>query len=67
MKQRFQVENMKCGGCVATVQKALQGLQGCEKAEVDLNSGTAEVEGSVDREQLVKVLDGLGYPARPRD
>ena len=67
MSQRFQVENMKCGGCVATVQKALQGLHGCEKAEVDLDSGTAEVEGTVDREQLVQVLAGLGYPARPMD
>ena len=52
---------------MATVQKALQGLHGCEKAEVDLDSGTAEVEGSVDREQLIKVLAGLGYPARPID
>ena len=67
MSERYHVANMKCGGCVATVQKALEGLHGCEKAEVDLESGTAEVEGSVDREQLIKVLAGLGYPARPMD
>jgi copper chaperone CopZ len=67
MSQRFHVENMKCGGCVATVQKALEGLHGCEKAGVDLASGVAEVEGDVDREQLIAVLAGLGYPARPEE
>jgi copper chaperone CopZ len=67
MSQRFRVENMKCGGCAATVQKALEGLHGCEKAEVDLESGTAQVAGSVDRERLMTVLAGLGYPAMPED
>lgn len=67
MSQRFHVENMKCGGCVATVQKALGGLQGCEKAAVDLESGTAEVHGVVDPDQLITVLAGLGYPGRPMD
>jgi copper chaperone CopZ len=67
MSERFHVDNMKCGGCVETVQKALEGLQGCEKAEVDLTSGTAEIEGAVDRDQLMTVLAGLGYPATPID
>jgi copper chaperone CopZ len=58
---------MKCGGCVATVQKALEGLHGCDKAGVDLESGVAEVEGTVDREQLMTVLAGLGYPGSPMD
>ena len=60
----FYIENMKCDGCVSTVQKALNGLTGCEGATVDLNSATARVSGSVDTEQLVKVLTELGYPAR---
>ena len=67
MRQRFRVDNLKCGGCVATVKKAVEGLQGCEKAEVDLESGMAEVEGAVDRDQLITVLAGLGYPARAMD
>ena len=52
---------------MATVQKALEGLHGCDKAGVDLESGVAEVEGTVDREQLMTVLAGLGYPGSPMD
>lgn len=64
MTSRFHIDNMKCMDCVSTVQTALNGLSGCENATVDLESGTAQVSGSVDRGQLVKVLMELGYPAR---
>ena len=64
MISRFHIDNMKCKSCTSTVQKALDGLSGCENATVDLEAGTAQVSGSVGSEQLVKVLTELGYPAR---
>jgi len=64
VNSQFHIDNMKCMGCVSTVQKALSELDGCEEATVDLDSATARVSGPVDAEQLVKVLTALGYPAR---
>jgi len=63
MSHTFHVDNMKCTGCVFTVQKALNGLTGCEQATVDLDAATARVSGDVDTDQLTKVLTDLGYPA----
>ncbi len=67
MSRQFHIDNMTCAGCVSTVQTALNELSGCQKATVDLESATALVTGSVDADQLVKVLTGLGYPATPVD
>jgi len=67
MTIRYHVDNMKCGHCVATVKQALEGLDGCEQASVDLDSASAEVTGDVDGTRLQQVLADLGYPASPAD
>ena len=61
---RFQVENMKCNGCVAAVRGALEKLEGIESVEVSLESKTAEVTGRVDIAAVEKALTELGYPAK---
>jgi copper chaperone CopZ len=58
----IQVENLKCGGCVSSVKKALATVEGVDEVSVDLESGMIEVGGHVDRSQLVEKLAGLGYP-----
>lgn len=63
----YQIDNMKCGGCTATVEQALKGLSGCEDASVNLESGRARVSGNIDSSLLVRKLTELGYPARPID
>ncbi len=40
----FIVEGMKCGHCAATVEKALQSLQGVESVKVNLDEDIASVE-----------------------
>ncbi len=63
MSKRFNVRNMKCEGCVATVREALEALDGCEKAEVDLDAGTADVFGDVDEQRVAASLTEIGFPA----
>lgn len=46
MKQTFTIEGMTCGGCAATVKKAIAAIPGVESVEVDYQSGRAEVEAS---------------------
>ncbi len=62
MNKRFNVQNMKCEGCVTTVRDALQALEGCEKADVGLETGIAEVFGDVDGQRVEAVLTEIGFP-----
>jgi copper chaperone CopZ len=59
---KFKVEKMMCGGCVSNVQSKLEALEGVTKATVDLASARAEVEGSVDAQQVIDTLSAAGYP-----
>lgn len=58
----IQVENLKCGGCISSVKKALTNIAGVKEVTVDLESGMIEVSGHADRVQLIEKLTGLGYP-----
>ena len=61
----LRVEGMNCNHCAANARKALESVEGVEKAEVDLASGTAFVEGGQpDGQKLVEVLAALGFTAR---
>ncbi|MEY4288860.1 MAG: hypothetical protein RLZZ30_948 [Bacteroidota bacterium] len=58
----IQVENLKCGGCVSSVEKSLRKVVGVESIHVDIESGVIEVTGHADRHVLIEKLAGLGYP-----
>ncbi len=61
--EQFQVTNVKCGGCVESIQNGLAELNGVTKVEVVIDSGTVTVEGEgLDRPQLAEKLSELGYP-----
>ncbi len=64
---KFNVQGMKCGGCVAAVQSTLAKLPGVTSAAVDLVSASALVEGDVDPQGVVKALAAAGYPAQLAD
>ena len=65
MLQVFNVQNMKCNGCVATVKAAIESLAGVTAVEVDLAGGKATVEGDIDSAAVVQAITGAGYPAEP--
>ena len=54
---------MKCMGCVSTVRKALEEIPGIQRAEVDLETAQAKVEGDVDQSIILETLREAGYPA----
>lgn len=64
MKQEIQVENVKCDGCVKSIQSALMETPGVEKVEVDKQTGIVTIEGNVDRELLTAELSKAGYPEK---
>jgi copper chaperone len=63
MEQRFEVKNMKCGGCVAKVKETALATPGVLAVDVDLPAGTAWVEGDFDAQALMDALCAVGYPA----
>ena len=44
---RLSIGSMSCAGCVASVEKALQQVEGVTSASVNFAEHTAEAEGSV--------------------
>lgn len=64
MKARMRVSGMSCGHCAARVRSALLSVPGTRRAEVDLSSGTAEVEGDALRDgDLIAAVAESGYAA----
>jgi len=61
----LKITGMTCGGCVKTVTNALQGVKGVTEANVDLDSGTAEVkaEAGVNPDEMILAVKMAGYDA----
>lgn len=65
MKTFLQIEGMHCQACVGFVSQALQGVDGVQRALVDLNSETAEVEGDgYTITNLLNAVEDEGYEAK---
>lgn len=57
----FKVTGMSCAGCSARVEKEVSALNGVEKCNVNLLTGTLSLEGSVSDEEVVKAVTNAGY------
>jgi copper chaperone len=62
---RLDIEGMTCSHCSAAVQRALEAVPGVEVATVDLDAGTASVEGDAPLDALLKAVADEGYRASP--
>jgi len=63
MTETIKIEGMGCGGCVATVTKALSAVPGISDVEVSLDNHEArfELAAPATREQAVKAVEDAGY------
>ncbi|HYW34135.1 MAG TPA: heavy-metal-associated domain-containing protein [Balneolaceae bacterium] len=60
----LSIGDMACSGCAETVQKALAGIKGVQKAEVDLDKESASVvydAGAVSTEDFKQAVEDAGY------
>ena len=55
------VEGMSCKHCLASVENALKSLKGVTSVEVDLPTGKAVLQGSVDVKSVRKAVEGAGF------
>ena len=64
--QVFEVENIKCGGCMNTIRKGLESIAGVKSAQPDNTTGTVGVEydeAQVEPTTITDKLKEMGYPA----
>lgn len=58
----FKVPNMTCEHCVAAIKKALSGIKGVEKIEIDLRAKLVEVQGvTLPEEEMINAIQVAGY------
>jgi copper chaperone len=63
MMHRFEVANIKCGGCARSIDKALRNDPRVTGVDVDVENGVVSVQAGDDaRESLRAELLRLGYP-----
>ena len=63
---QIKVEGMTCGGCVASVKRALQQIDGVETVEVSLDQAQARVQydpARVNESQLRSASEDAGFDA----
>ena len=61
MKNEYNIEGVKCGGCVAAVKEKLSKLDNVDNVEVDIQEKTVVVEGEVSKEDLQAALEGTNF------
>lgn len=64
----LHVDGMHCGGCVASVERALTAVEGVDQVSVDLAQGLVSVAGnaSLQREPLAEAVQALGFDVLDR-
>jgi len=60
---RFEVNGMKCNGCLVTATAAIESVAGVINAKVDLAEKSAVVKGTADPRAVIDALAKVGYPA----
>ena len=64
MKSNFEIENIKCGGCINRIKTSLLTIEGVETVAINLELEMLSVEGAFDREKVIAKLNELGYPEK---
>ena len=60
---KLQIENLKCGGCAATIKKGLLSIDGVSEVIVHVEDSIVEVSVIQEATQEVKEkLSKMGYP-----
>ncbi|WEK58416.1 MAG: heavy-metal-associated domain-containing protein [Candidatus Brevundimonas phytovorans] len=57
------IPRIRCGGCVASVEKAIHSVDASAQVVADIEARRVEVTTQADRQTLLTALDAAGYPA----
>lgn len=57
----LSIRGMTCNGCASALTRVLSRVAGVDRAQVELASGRALIEGSAREEDLVRAVEAAGY------
>ncbi|MHB8453508.1 MAG: cation transporter [Acidiferrobacterales bacterium] len=63
---QFEINGMKCDGCVAKATAAIKSVAGITDTQVELAGKSAVVKGSADPKNVIEALKKAGYSANVR-
>jgi copper chaperone len=58
---KLKVAGMTCGGCAASIRKAVERASPGAKVAVDIATGEVAIEGTLDRTRAVSAIEEAGY------
>ena len=61
MEKKYKVGGMACGGCSASVERALKSLPGVIDVKVNHITGLTIVVGEVDDSAVVSAIENAGF------
>lgn len=61
MKKEFKIKGMMCNHCKANVEKNLAKVKGVTAVTVDLTLGVAHVEGEFNPDEVIAMIESIGY------
>lgn len=62
---RYTIENMNCGHCVATVTKAVRGIDASAVVRADVAGRNLEIDTGATSEAIVAAVGAVGYRVTP--
>jgi copper chaperone len=62
----FQVRDMTCAHCVATVEKAVKSVDGTAKVNIDLGTLAVKIESGKPATRFAKAIEEAGYTGELR-
>ena len=63
MNYHITVENLKCGGCAATIKNGITSIDFVRNVEVDVENSVIEIESEKDvLKDIKEKLSKMGYP-----
>ncbi|MGI9389311.1 MAG: heavy metal translocating P-type ATPase [Boseongicola sp.] len=63
----LSVPELRCAGCISTVERTLRALPGVVGARVNLTRKQVQIDGTIDPHDAVSALQVAGYAARELD
>ncbi|MBK4737773.1 heavy-metal-associated domain-containing protein [Noviherbaspirillum pedocola] len=57
----LKVEGMTCGGCVRSVTKSVQSVDGNARVDVDLPSGRVRIDSAAQLDAVKNAIEDAGY------
>ena len=63
----LNIKGMHCAGCVSTIERAINKVEGVTKAVVSLSKETVRVDGGVSSSSVINAITSTGYEATLMD